>query len=98
MIPAGIRAAAFIAARQTQAELEAAAKAASDVWRAVPGVGSGSMGLTPDAVKLGAEYRSARAAYERAADRLKRFTALMVREFGPELRAERRAKREAGLR
>ena len=48
-------------------------KAASATLRAIPGVGGGPMGLTPDAVKASPEYRAARAACDAAHLRLRAF-------------------------
>ena len=56
-----------------RAALEAEHKAAGEALRAIPGIGSGRMGLTPDHVKQSPEYKAARAAYWLAHDRLRRF-------------------------
>lgn len=83
----------FAIACAARAQLEREAAAASAAWRAIPGVGSGAMGLTPDAVKFSPEYRAARTAYESAAGRLARLNKAMAREFKAELREERKARR-----
>jgi hypothetical protein len=54
----------FEQAKARQAELIAVCTETSRAWKAVPGAGTGPMGLTPDAVKFGPEYRAARRAYE----------------------------------
>lgn len=51
-------------------ELEQAYRAACDALKTVDGVGSGPMGMTPDAVRNTDEYRNAKLARDRA------FTAL----------------------
>jgi len=56
-----------------RAALEAEHKAAGAALRAIPGIGSGRMGLTPDHVKASPDYRAARAAYDRAFAALRRF-------------------------
>lgn len=58
--------------RAARLALEAESKAASDAWRAIPGVSSGPMGLTPDCVKASPEYRAAKARYDRAHSALAR--------------------------
>ncbi len=63
--------------------LEAESKAASDALRALPGVGSGAMGLTPDSVRSSSEYRAARAASDRAFQALRRFNAANPPPRGP---------------
>jgi hypothetical protein len=80
--------------------LEAAAAEASRALNAIPGIGSGPMGLTPDAVKFSPAYRLARARYDKAAAELRAFAGMMSRNFPRELKAERdarRAEREARL-
>jgi hypothetical protein len=54
---------------------------ASDALRAVPGIGSGPMGMTPDAVKASPEYRAAKLAYERAHAELRAFNAALRKAF-----------------
>lgn len=71
------------------AEIQATTKAASMALKAVPGVGSGGMGLTPQAVKETPEYQAAKAKYERAAETEREFAAKFNRHFAPELRAAR---------
>lgn len=80
----------FNQAKAAQAALYAAAKRASDRLATIPGVGSGQMGLTPDAVKFSPAYREARASYQRAADEVRQFNATFTKVFARELREERR--------
>lgn len=65
-------------------------------WRAIRGVGSGPMGLTPDAVKFSPEYSAARRSHERAAERLGNLNKWIVRNYPKEARADARAARERG--
>ncbi len=77
--------------------IEARLRAASARLNAIPGIGSGPMGLTPDSVKQSAEYREARATYDDLHKLLGRLNARNVKRFAPELRAEREAARAAKL-
>lgn len=52
--------------RRPDTETEKAWKAASAALKAIPGVGSGPMGLTPEHIRLSPEYRAAKTAYDRA--------------------------------
>lgn len=97
------RNAIFNKAKARYNELEDAADAASKRLRAIPGISSGPMGLTPDAVKVTPEFRKARADYDAAAKTLKTYAAWYVKTFKKEITAERRdpnyhAKRQAELR
>lgn len=87
--------AAYAVAKAARAKLEAELTAASRQLNAIPGVGSGPMGLTPDAVKFAPEYRQARAAYEAARATLNELNRFINRTFAKEIRAERRARRTA---
>lgn len=87
------RAAAFIVGYATQRALERATAAASACLSSVPGIGSGAMGLTPDAVKASPDYQSARAAYQASHDRLARHNAAFVRTFKRELHKARAYRR-----
>lgn len=80
-------------AKQVGIAVEARAKAAGLALRAVPGVGSGANGLTPDAVKFSPEYRAAKAAHEAALAELRRFNAWFAKAFKAEIAAERRTRR-----
>jgi len=78
--------------KQAQALLEANVTATAIALRAIPGAGSGSMGLTPDAVKASPEYRSAKAAYDAAFHALREFNGKWVNVFAAEIKAERAAR------
>ena len=64
----------------------------SATLRAIPGVGSGPMGLTPDAVKFSPEFRAADLAFKYAFANLRAFNDRYTKEFKKEVRAARRAK------
>lgn len=81
--------------RQEQSRLWAAMDNAGARLKAIPGVGSGAMGLTPDSVKQSAAYRDARREFDSAMRALQRFNAANVKRFAKEAAAERRAQREA---
>lgn len=83
----------YAMARQIRDKIQADAHAAGARLRAIPGVGSGQLGLTPDAVKSTREYQSARAAWESAFATLRAFNAEYCQRFKREIRAEQRARR-----
>lgn len=74
---------------------EAQMNDAAQALKAIPGVGSGDMGLTPDHVKAAPEYKNARRRYEWDFDNLRKFNAWYVKTFKAELAATRRDKRAA---
>lgn len=84
--------AAFEWAHARALEFEAREREAGTVLAAIPGVGSGSNGLTPDSVKASPEYQAARAAYDRAKADLQAFNAVYVKQHAKALRAARRAR------
>ena len=61
--------------RAAQNMLEAEFKRAGAVLRAITGVGSGQMGLTPGIIKFSPEYRAAKAATDTAFSALRAFNA-----------------------
>lgn len=73
-------------------ELEAEAACASATLKAIPGVGSGALGLTPDAVKFSPAFREAKAAFTRAFQAQRDFHGTYGKRFEKEARAERRAR------
>jgi len=77
-------------AKARQTELYQAEKEAGDRLKAIPGVGSGPMGLTPDSVKASPEYRKAKADYDLAFANLRSFNSWFTRTFKKEIRQERR--------
>lgn len=83
----------FEEASKVRAAWDANAKAASDALNAIPGIGSGPMGLTPDAVKRSPEYGRARRDYDKAADAQRNLTRWIVRTYPKEARAEAQARR-----
>lgn len=85
----------FEQATQMRDICEAQMRAASQALRAIDGVGSGAMGLTPDAVKASAAYQDAKRRFDWDFDNLRKFNAWYVKAFKRELAAQRRAKFEA---
>lgn len=85
--------------------LEARLNKANDALRAVPGLSSGQLGLTPDAVKARPDYRVANDAYNAADKALRAFDRAFTKAyrktwpvfFKKELRAERDARRAQQL-
>jgi len=78
-------------AKEMQSVLIAHHREASAALRAVPGISSGSMGLTPDAVKASPAYREAREDYHACHEALGRFNRWFFKQYKAEIRAERRA-------
>jgi hypothetical protein len=74
-IPQGSDAMTFQEFQQEGARLRAALYAASDRLKALPGVGTGATGLTPDSVKTSREYREAARAFDSALRALQSFNA-----------------------
>lgn len=81
----------FEQAKAKRAVLEVAERAAAAALAALPGVGSGRMGLTPDSAKT-QFYWIAKDAQRLAFTRLQTFNGFYVRRFKAELTAERKAK------
>lgn len=88
---------AFEILKERRDNIERQVKEASERLNAIPGIGSGPMGLTPDSVKQSLEYRMANHAYRDAHARLRGINTVLTRGFADELREERRQKREALL-
>jgi hypothetical protein len=76
------------------AKLENAVAEASNALRAIPGLGSGRMGLTPDAIKSTPEFKVAKDNYNRAFTALRKFNQGFIKEFKKEILADRDAKRK----
>lgn len=79
----------YAIARAVGAQLEAEHKRASAALKALPGVGTGPMGLTPDAVKFSPEYRTLKAAADAAREAVRRHNGMMVKRYAREMRQER---------
>lgn len=73
--------------------IEAAAKLA-----AIPGVGSGPMGLTPDSVKSTPEFQTAWQAERKAFEALRQFNGAFVKKFRKEIQMERRQRQLGRLK
>lgn len=91
------RAAEFAAFCKARAMIESELAQAGAALRAIPGVGSGPMGLTPDSVKFSPEFRAAKARHDIAFAALRRLNGHNVKRFAAELRQEREAARAAML-
>ncbi len=57
-------------------QAEAAWREAGKAMKAIPGIGSGPMGLTPDHVKFSPAYRAAKAASDAAFAKLRKLNAI----------------------
>ena len=88
---------AFLAYRAARDAIKARMIAASARIDAIPGVGSGAYGLTPDHVKASPEWRSAHADYWQAHKALAELNRLNVRRFKREIARERDERRQAML-
>lgn len=66
---------------------------ASAALKAVPGVGSGAMGLTPDAVRQTPEYRSAKSASDNAFQAIRAYNGTHAGRFKKEIKADIAARR-----
>lgn len=77
--------------------LEADAKRCSAALNSIPGVGAGSMGLTPDHVKRSTEFVSAKADYERAAAAVRKFSKSLSPKLQKEMHQQRMKARLAKL-
>lgn len=87
------RPAAFLIAYAAKLQLERDVATASAALRAIPGGGTGPMGLTPDAVKFSAPYMAARAQYQTAHKASATFNGNMLRAFPTEMRKRNRMTR-----
>lgn len=87
----------YIAATKYRDYLDAKVRAASDALRNIPGVGSGQLGLTPDAVKATPEYKQASAAYWQAHKNLGAFNQYYTRIYKKEIREAITAKRKSNI-
>lgn len=79
------------------AELTHEMEAASAILHAIPGVGSGTTGLTPDTIKATSEYKNARRALDAAVRALQDFNGKYAKHFSKEIRADISAQRLAKL-
>jgi hypothetical protein len=79
---------------QLRALLDSAVRRAGAELGAIPGVGSGAMGLTPDSVKARPDYRQALASYRAAESALREFNGAFAKRFARQSAARIRADRE----
>lgn len=83
----------YAIAKQVAQQLNDNYDAAIKTLKAIDGVGTGPMGLTPDAIKFGAEYRAAKAVMDKAFADLRKFNSMMTKQYKKEINAEQKAKR-----
>jgi hypothetical protein len=81
-------------AKQAKLALETVENEASKALVAVIGVGSGPMGLTPDAIKAKPEYQAAKKAFNDSFNALRKFNGWFNYRFRKQLSKERK-KRDA---
>lgn len=89
---------AFLAYRAARDSLERCARVASARLDAIPGTGSGPMGLTPACVKAKPEWQEAHCAYSQAHNALRELNGRCVKLFKRELAQERAERRAAMIR
>jgi hypothetical protein len=81
---------AFEIAKAAAERLYEEYKAACKELKAIPGVSSGPMGLTPDAVKATPEYQAAKARMDATFQGLRTYNAWYTKTFKKELKKDRR--------
>lgn len=77
----------FTEAKATQAQLDAEV---TRLGAALNASQKGAMGLTPDSVKFGPEFRTAKSQFDAAFHRLRTFNAVFTKAFRRELLESRR--------
>lgn len=85
----------FSEASSEQSRLEGARRAASVALNAIPGLGTGAIGLTPDDVRARADYRAAKAAFDLAHQTLQAFNAWFVWHWRDDIKTARRERDDA---
>jgi hypothetical protein len=80
----------YAAAKLVKWRLELEVALASKAFRAIAGIGSGPMGLTPDAIKFSPDYRLAKVRFDVAFAALRDFNGEFHKTFAAEIKAERR--------
>lgn len=83
----------YLSAKNQKAQLEKELDAAEKTLKAIPGVGSGAMGLTPESVKSGADYQAARRVFDQKMKQVQVFNREFIKSFGKLWREELHAKR-----
>lgn len=87
----------YATAKAAREALQEQTRIAGDRLKAIPGVGSGPMGLTPDHVKNSPDYKDARLTYDRAFEAERRYNALFVKMYKREIQADRKARRASPI-
>ncbi|MBX9813356.1 MAG: hypothetical protein K2X76_01490 [Sphingomonas sp.] len=86
----------YAIAKAARDQLDREWRAASAALNAIPGVGAGPMGLTPDHIRELSTYREAKAAYDLSFARLRAFNNKFLKLYAADIRADRR-RREAAM-
>ncbi len=73
--------------------IEKQCELAEAALKALPGINSGPMGLTPDHIKQSPEYIAAKRTYKRAFNVLRDVNSNFLKRFAKEIKAERAAAR-----
>lgn len=84
----------FEQAKTKRDHLESVVKHAESALKAIPGVSSGLMGLTPENVRLSTAYRVAKGDFNKAFAALRAFNGEFVNAFKGELANERKERRK----
>lgn len=84
----------YHAALAARTKLEHERACATAALKAIPGVGSGPMGLTPDHVKANPQYQRARRILDAALAAERRFNVWFVKTFKADIEADREQRRE----
>lgn len=75
--------------------LQQEAEQAGHNLKAIPGVGTGPMGRTPDVIRETSQYRAARAAHDAATEAAHRFSKEFLKAYRRQWDADSRADRDA---
>lgn len=94
-MPSAYALGSYAAAKAAQVRLDDEHRAAAAALKAIPGVGSGTMGLTPDSIKFGPDYRGARRRVDIAFESLRRFNQAFKRRYARQIADDARAARRA---
>jgi hypothetical protein len=85
----------YIIAKQVAAKLNNNYDLAVKTLKGIKGINSGEMGLTPDAIKFGAEYRATKIAMDKEFAALRAFNRKFAKQYKKEIQADRLARRYA---
>lgn len=82
----------YTQAKLARDALEQANIAADKALKAIPGINSGPMGLTPDSVKSSDVYKAAKRDFDTTWQALRDFNSAFVRKYKKEIAADRKAR------